>query len=373
MNLLAELHALIAPWRVGELLGDARLIDVSAELGLRLTFERSGAEIAIEVDPITEGRRFAARSRHFTFGYRLGDRAAPLEPSVGRALCELVAAGVARNEEVVVARLREQNCDDQPRIREVTGDRLLERAGSLTERYWTLSPYVGCLIGCKFCYAPSRLDPMRKLAGLAPVPWGSWVDARIDAPEVLARELITLDARPIKLCPIVSDPYQAVERRYRLTRRCLEVVRDAAPRDVLVLTRSATIVDDLDVLAAIPRAWAGVSLPTVDDDVRQHFEPRGSSIVDRLAALAALRSAGVRTFAIVQPMFPGSVDALADALALHVESVRIDVLYGTYAAASEFAAFPYVADAAWQRERADALATALLARGVKLWPGELPP
>jgi hypothetical protein len=137
----------------------------------------------------------------------------------------------------------------------------------------------------------------------------------------------------------------------------------------MVLTRSAAIVEDAALLASMPRAWAGVSLPTIDDAIRRHYEPRGASVEERLAALDALREAGVRTFAIVQPIFPGSLEALADALALRVESVRIDVLYGTYGA--DFSRHPEVVDPAWQRASADALAALLVSRGVRLWEGEL--
>lgn len=366
MDLVGELQALI-DLRIGDSLDDARLLDVSTELGLRYAFVTAESEIVVEVDPITEGRRYAAKSRYFTFGYRLGDRAAPVDAERGRALCIRVASRAALHEEAVLARLRDGDSGAE-RIREVRGTRILERGGTLTTRYWTLSPYVGCLIGCRFCYAPSRLDPIRKLAGLSPVAWGSWVDVRIDAPELLRHELT--DSLPIKLCPIVSDPYHAIERKLRLTRRCLEVLRDAPPRDVYVLTRSATIVDDVALLASMPRAHAGVSLPTIDDDVRRYFEPRASSVEERLAALDELRAAGVDTFGIIQPMFPGSVEALADALASRVRSARIDVLYGTYAA--DFSAFPFATDERWQRQRAEELSTALRARGVAIWPGELP-
>jgi DNA repair photolyase len=376
MDLTSELFALLAPTQLGEQLADLELVDVSAELGLRVTVAVQGREIVVELDPVEEGRRFAARTKHFTLGYRVGDRKAPLAADVGRAVCEVVARRVAENEDTVVARLRENqgHVVDSTRIRETRGDRLLQRAGDLAQRYWTLSPYVGCLIGCQFCYAPSRLDPLRRLGGLSDVKWGSWVDVRVDAPEVLARELVTLPAWPIKLCPIVSDPYHSIERKYRVTRRCLEVLAAAPPRDVLVLTRSASIVDDAALLATMPGARAGLSLPTIDDEVRRHFEPRGATIADRLAALDTLRAAGVRTFVIIQPMFPGSVDALADALAARVESVRIDVLYGTYGAGREFAdpAYAHVADDAWQRQRAEELALALTRRGVAIWPGELP-
>jgi len=375
MDLTSALYALVAPTRVGEALAtNLTLLEASSELGLRLVVVHRDREIAIELDPVEEGRRFAARTKYFTLGYRVGDHAAPLPGDVGRAICETVARIIERNEDHVVRALRSTPPAEaaDTRIREVRGERLLQRAGQLAERYYTLSPYVGCLIGCRFCYAPSRLDSVRRLAGLPDARWGSWVDVRVDAPEVLARELSELPPWPIKLCPIVSDPYHAVERRFRVTRKCLEVLRDAAPRDVFILTRSALVTEDAALIASLPRGWAGVSLPTIDDDVRRHFEPRGASIPERLAALDTLREAGARTFAIVQPMFPGSVEGLADALAKRVESARLDVLYGTYGAEEDFTAYPEAADPAWQRARLEELAGALTARGVRVWPGELP-
>jgi len=285
-----------------------------------------------------------------------------------------VAEVAARNEDAVLAAIAATNARDE-RVREVRAETLLEPAGQGDERFYTLSPYVGCLIGCTFCYAPSRLDPLRRLAGLAPVPWGSWVDVRVDAAEVLQRELADLPPWPIKLCPIVSDPYHAVEAHARATRRCLEVLRDhGRDRTVLVLTRSTSIVEDAALLAAIPGAWAGVSIPTIDDEVRRRFEPRAASIEERLQTLDRLREAGVRTFAIVQPMFPGSVDGLADALAGRVTSARLDVLYGTYGATRALAEprFAHVPDPRWQETQRAAVAIALAQRGVRVWPGELP-
>lgn len=368
MELRDELLALISPLAIGDSVGEARLIDVSSELGLRLLFERDGRQIVVEIDSAEEDRRSAARSGRFLFGYRVGDRSAPIDPTKGKALCIEVARLVSVNEDAVLTRLAAMPISDA-RVREVRGSRLLERSGTPDERYWTLSPYVGCLIGCRFCYAPSRLDPLRRLARLAEAPWGSWVDVRVDAPEVLARELETVEPWPIKLCPIVSDPYHAIEKRHRVTRRCLEVLRDAPERDVMVLTRSAAIVEDAALLASMPRAWAGVSLPTIDDTIRRHYEPRGASIEERLFALETLKNAGVRTFAIVQPIFPGSLEVLADALAARVESVRIDVLHGTYGA--DFSLHPEIVDPAWQRDSADRLAALLVARGVQIWEGEL--
>jgi DNA repair photolyase len=167
-----------------------------------------------------------------------------------------------------------------------------------------------------------------------------------------------------------------VERRYRITRGCLDVLAERGDRfEVLLLTRSALIEDDLDRLGALPRAHVGVSIPTIDDTVRAHFEPRAAPIERRLSILDALRERGVRTIAVVQPMLPGPVDALADALARSAESVSIDVLRGIESAGPDFAdpRYAHCRDEDWQRAQADALAIALCERDVPVWSGELPP
>jgi DNA repair photolyase len=218
--------------------------------------------------------------------------------------------------------------------------------------------------------------PLRRALGLADAPWGSFVDVRENAAEILATELVDRPPRPIKLCPIVSDPYHAIERRERLTRACLQTIADVAPATpVLVLTRSDAILDDLDVLARLPHAWAGMSIPTADADVLAHFEPRAPGPARRREVLAALCSAGIRTFAVAQPMLPGDVAAHVELLRGVTDSVSLDVLRGVEAAQTEFAD-PRWAMAArddWQCARAHALREALERAGIEVWTGELPP
>jgi DNA repair photolyase len=94
----------------------------------------------------------------------------------------------------------------------------------------------------------------------ASAPWGSWIEARVDAAEVLRAELVGRERRPIKFTPIASDPWVGVERRLRITRACLEVLAAAEPPVIVVaLTRSARVLDDLDVLVAVPGMRVGVS------------------------------------------------------------------------------------------------------------------
>lgn len=135
------------------------------------------------------------------------------------------------------------------------------------------------------------------------------------------------------------------------------------------------MLDDLPLLQRLSQVAAGVSLPTVDDRVRRHFEPRAASVEQRLALLERLKGAGIATHAVVQPILPGSIEDLADALARATDSVSIDVLRGEGEASAEFraATFERCSDPEWQVARATLLRKALESRGVAVWRGELPP
>jgi DNA repair photolyase len=379
VDLRAHLLELLAPLRPGdELTPGARLLGVSTEVGLWIAFALPDGEVSVEVAPLGEGR-FAARTARFAISYRAEGGRNPIDPRLGLALCSAVAERVAGNEERVAEGLA-QRAREVPvgssRVRELRVESLLETASHGAERFFKLSPYAGCLIGCRYCYAQTPMSALRRLEMLPEVAWGSYVDVRVNAAEVLEGELARLAPRPIKFCPILSDPYQAVEARYALTRACLvKIGAAAAVWPVLLLTRSKLVTRDAELLASLPAAWVGASIPTLDDETRRHFEPRAASIPERLEALATLRKAGARTFAVVQPLLPGSIEALADALAEAVSSVSIDVLRGEEQAAADFDDPRYSAarDDAWQRARAGELVAALAARGVPVWPGELPP
>jgi DNA repair photolyase len=385
MDIQDRLLALLAPVRTGdELVPGVRLVDASVEAGLRLLFDANGRRLHVEVHPAfgaPAGARWVARSARLLFRYRSGHGDREVDPGTGLAVCQAVARAVAANEDEVLAAVSADaahargNVHGGDLVREVRVDRLLMAAETRGPLHYTLSPYVGCLIGCRFCYAQSTIAVVRRLEGRSEAAWGSFVDVRVNAADVLARELGELAPAPIKFCPIVSDPYQAVERRYRLTRSCLEAIAAAGRRwPAMVLTRSTLVLRDLDLLSAMPDVRVGFSIPTIDDGVRAHFEPRGARIADRVSALARLREAGLRTFAVVQPLLPGPLDELSKALSCLVESVSIDVLGPVGGAADDFSgAWAFARDPAWQANAAQALARLLAERGVPVWPGELPP
>jgi len=373
MGVRARLLDLVAPLSPSEeLLPGVRLVGASEEAGPRLHFLSENEPIAIEVAPAESQAPAFVRTSRLRFAYVA---TGPVGRSRGPEVCRAVAQRAEVNESAMLASLEKEAAEiSDARIREVRVDRLLEDAWCEGRRYHTLSPYVGCLVGCRYCYAQSHVALTRQLERRRPIPWGSYVDVRVNAAEVLEKELETLDVRTIKFCPIVSDPYHVIEARYSLTRACLETMKRASRKlSVLVLTRAALVERDAALLGALG-AHVGVSLPTVDDEVRAHFEPRAASIPERLAALRALRAAGATTMAVVQPLLPGSIDELADAVATHCSSASIGVLEGLEGAAADFAdpRFRHAREPSWQTAQAERLQELLRERGVVVWR-ELPP
>jgi DNA repair photolyase len=266
--------------------------------------------------------------------------------------------------------------DEDRRLREVRVDELLEKIGSGPQQLWALNPYVGCLIGCAYCYAQEGVGQVRGALGVSTRRWGSYVDVRMNAAEVLAREITSYEPLPIKFAPITTDPYQAVESKYEITRQCLTVLRDHPyTGPVLLLTRSALVRRDVALLAELQRAVVGVSLPSDDEVVLSHFEPRASSASERFETLRIFKAAGIATTVVIEPILPCDTERFADSLARYADSVRVAPLQGVYGAGSLFADPRYSAckDDAWQAEHIARLESALHTRGVPVWKDEFPP
>jgi len=208
-------------------------------------------------------------------------------------------------------------------VREIRVDRVLIPEG---KGHYYINPYVGCMIACPFCYVIDRADFSRRLEGLPELPWGRYLDVKINAADVLRKEVQSVAGGIVRMSPILTDPYQGAEQRYRITRQCLEVLveTDIAP---VILTRAPRILEDLDLLKRFPRAMVGFSIPTESDEYRQIFEPRADPVDERLRALRALHAAGVKAFAVIQPVLPMDVDRMVEEVAPYVRAVRLDKLY----------------------------------------------
>jgi DNA repair photolyase len=173
---------------------------------------------------------------------------------------------------------------------------------------WSLNPYMGCVHRCTFCY-------VRAFEQRADRPsddrYGSSIRVKLNIADVLRRELArrSWDGGGIAI-GAATDPYQPAEGRYRLTRACLEVLRDAA-NPFAIITRGPLIVRDTELLAeasSLADVHVTFSVPTIDDDVWRTTEPGTAPPRQRLRALSELVAAGVRASVGMAPLLPGLSD-----------------------------------------------------------------
>jgi DNA repair photolyase len=205
-------------------------------------------------------------------------------------------------------------------IREIFAKSVLSRSQVYD---YALNPYVGCSHACRYCYAAF----MKRFTGHRE-RWGNFVDAKINAPELLAREIRR--KRPARVwISGVCDPYQAAEKRYRLTGRCLEVFLNAQ-WPVTIQTKSSLVLRDVAILEKFQDIEVGFSIATADEEIRRLFEAGTPSIGERVRALEVLHGRGIRTFAMIAPLLPGA-EGLVGALAGKVDHILIDRLNYFYA------------------------------------------
>ena len=173
---------------------------------------------------------------------------------------------------------------------------------------WSLNPYMGCVHRCTFCY-------VRHFEHRSDRPfddrYGASIRVKTNVAEVLRKELARRSWQHEHVAiGAATDPYQPAEGKYRLTRACLEVFRDAA-NPFSIITRGPMIVRDLDVLVdAARRASVSVtfSIPTLDEEVWRKTEPSTAHPRQRLRALKTLVDAGVKVGVGMAPILPGISD-----------------------------------------------------------------
>ncbi len=171
-----------------------------------------------------------------------------------------------------------------------------------------LNPYRGCEHGCAYCYARPFHEYLGFSAGL---DFESRIIVKKDAPELLRKELSSPRWRPQTLSLSgVTDPYQPVERKLEITRRCLEVLNEFK-NPVSVISKNRLIARDADVLSELARAQAAtacLSITTLDARLARLLEPRASTPEKRLEAVRILSQAGVPVGVNVAPVIPGLND-----------------------------------------------------------------
>ena len=171
---------------------------------------------------------------------------------------------------------------------------------------WVINPYNGCLFGCMYCYAAQIArwkHPNEE--------WGTYLDVKINAPELLKKELTKLEKR-LKtknfgsvFFSSVTDPYVGMEAKYQITRKCLEVLADFRYEGSIgIQTKSPLDTKDIDVLKKLKKVSVGFTVTTLDDKVSRFLEVKAPPITARIDALKKLHNNTISTYAFIGPILP---------------------------------------------------------------------
>src|SRR5262245_24042932 len=172
----------------------------------------------------------------------------------------------------------------------------------------SINPYRGCEHGCVYCYS----RPFHEYLGFSPgLDFETKIMVKPDAPELLRRKLMEKSWRPVAIAMSgVTDCYQPIERRLKITRRCLEVLAEFR-NPVGIVTKNRLVTRDIDVLTELAKFNAAavvIAVTTLDADLVGKMEPRTSRPPARLAAISELAAAGIRVGVLVAPIIPGLTD-----------------------------------------------------------------
>ena len=201
-------------------------------------------------------------------------------------------------------------------IREIKAKSILTKSG-IPDVDYCINPYVGCSHGCRYCYATF----MKRYSGHTE-EWGSFVDVKINAPEILQKQLKRAKRGRV-LISSVTDAYQPIESKYKLTRQCLEILLQSQfPVDIL--TKSPLVLRDTDLIKKFKDIEVGITITTNDEKMQKIFEPNAPSIMARIRTLKALHDKGINTYAFIGPVLPMNPEALSEKIRPHVDSIIID-------------------------------------------------
>ena len=181
---------------------------------------------------------------------------------------------------------------------------------------YVVNPYVGCQHACSYCYARF----MKRFTGHRE-PWGDFVDIKINAPDLLKVEIAKKKKGTVWVSG-VCDPYQPLEAKYKISRRCIDLL---AKKDwpVVIQTRSPLVLRDVDIFKKSNKAEVGLSITTANDEIRKIFEPNAPSIMERLRSVELLHQNGIKTYVMIAPILP-EAESLVRMLADKVDYVIVD-------------------------------------------------
>ncbi len=186
------------------------------------------------------------------------------------------------------------------KIKEIGARSIITESG-LPDSDFVINPYIGCMHGCIYCYARF----MKRFTD-HPEPWGKFVDVKINAAKLIPKNADKYKEKSITISS-VTDPYQGLEQKYKLMRGILKKLASLEP-DLCIMTKSDLITRDIDLLKKFKNCQAGISLSTLNDNIRKELEPLAAPVARRVGAVRKLRQAGIRNFIFISPLFPEVTD-----------------------------------------------------------------
>ena len=210
---------------------------------------------------------------------------------------------------------------------------------------YVINCYRGCSFGCLHCYASF----MKKFTGHKE-KWGDFVDVKLNAVELLKKELKKVNKGSVFLSS-VTDPYLPIEAKFKLTRSVLQCLIDT-DFEINVLTRSPLVTRDIDIFKRLKSVEVGLSIPTDREDIRKIFEPNATPISARIKALGKLKEEGINTYAFIAPLLPLNPENLAKLLDPIADYVMLDGLNYAWKVSDIIRkhGFEYILDPKWIRE-----------------------
>ncbi len=188
---------------------------------------------------------------------------------------------------------------------------------------YTINPYTGCEHACTYCYARF----MKRFTGHSE-PWGQFLDVKINSPYLLAREIERKMIGNVWISG-VCDPYQPAEKKYELTKQCLEILT-AYDWPVTIQTKSPLVLRDIDLIKKGSNIKVVLSITTGDEKTREIFEPNAPSLKNRIETLKRLHSEEIETVVMIAPLLP-KAEKLIPMLDGHVDKVIVDRMNYDYA------------------------------------------
>lgn len=174
----------------------------------------------------------------------------------------------------------------------------------LPDADYVVNPYIGCRFGCTYCYASF----MGRFVNKKVFDWGEYVYVKINTPELLRKEVKKLKNKgrgKSVLFSSVTDPYQGIEVKYKLTRQCLEILADYGFEGTVgILTKSDLVLRDIDILKKVKHTDIGMTITATDDSISRYFEKYAPPASVRLKTMKKLNKLGFNTYVFVGPLLP---------------------------------------------------------------------